>query len=121
MYIFPSSTLQNSTFVLRGKNGWHSRTGPSLSTVSSSISVNVMKWGFPMETALALNLTPSASNGWSMNLPSKSTGTCLPSRMGAPMLILTVPTSPSSSVTVASRSPARVCIVNTVLSTRPLS
>ena len=107
--------------VLRGKKGWHSRIGPNLSTVASSISVKVMKWGLPMDTALALKLTPSTSNGWSMNLPSKSTGTCLPSRMGAPMSILTVRTSPSSGNTVASRSPARVWMVNTSLSTRPLS
>ena len=80
-----------------------------------------MKWGLPIDTAFALKLTPSASKGWSMNLPSWSTGTVLPSRMGAPMLILTVLTSPSSTDTVASRSPARVWTEKTSESTRPLS
>ena len=82
-----------------------------------------MKWGLPMDTAFALNLAPYASNGWLMKRPSKSTGTFLPSRMGAPMSICTRETQSSSGSldTLALRMPLPVMIFISPGPARPVS
>ena len=58
-------TRTNSTFVLRGKKGWHSIAAPirCQSRRPGRASKNRLQWGLPMETQVTGKVRPATVRG----------------------------------------------------------
>ncbi len=88
---------------------------------SSSGPRNSTRCGFPIETAVAVHVRPSASNGRPTNVPpaTPDIGTSSTSRIGAPMSTVTRSTRPASTSRTRCFIPARVITSSSIGGRQP--
>src|SRR5581483_5779724 len=121
----PSSTATNSTLVRSGNSSWRSIDGPIAGTSipAGSSCTSRTRCGLPIETAVAWNVRPPASNGSRTKRPSGGPvmGIRARANAGGPIPTVTARTFGPSRCSLRCFTPARVPTSSSVRSVRPSS